>query len=242
MDESHLQSPDNYYASSSADVGESIFVPWNKKNLKRYGSAVEQYPRKNIRYYLYPTWRSQLGNIFLFVLTSLITISASNWVEWTVIKGELFTVFGAPLELHLPLVIFLPGAVLVRTLIGLYDTEYVIDGRGVEAKIGIVSLMLRQPRLRFEDIRGVEPSQTILERILGIGHLEIGSAMKEDVEIIMEGVGDPRGVQIYLSEEIERSLRRITQSTLIPGTSGVSASGVSGGGTSATTGMILRGD
>jgi hypothetical protein len=224
---------DNYFGASSSEVGDVQNIVWSKSNVKKYGSAVEHYPAKNIRYHLYPTWRSQVGNLFLFSLTSLITISASNWVSWTVIKGDLFHAFGTSFQLHLPILIFLPGLILMKILVRLYDSQYIIDGRGVEAQVGIVSFMLRQPRLRFEDIRGVEPNQTILERMFSIGHLEIGSAMKEDVEIVMEGIAEPRAVQLFLSEEIERSLRRITQSTLVGGNTGVSP---------ATASMIMRGD
>lgn len=226
-------SQDKYFGVTASEVGEPLDIVWSLKNVEKYGSAVEQYPEKNIRYHLFPTWRSQIGNLFLFLVTSLITISASNWVSGTVIKGELFSFNGTSYQLYLPLLIFLPGLILVKILVRIYDSAYIIDGRGVEAQIGIVSLMLRQPRLRFEDIRGVEPSQTIIERILTIGHLEIGSAMKEDVEIVMEGISDPRAVQLFLSEEIERSLRRITSSTLIPGNTASSL---------ATASMVLRGD
>ena len=135
--------------------------------------------------------------------------------------------------MHLPLLIFLPGFIAIKILVRLYDSEYIIDARGVEAQVGVVSFMLRQPRLRFEDIRGVEPSQTISERMLGIGHLEIGSAMKEEVEIVMEGIADPRAVQLFLSGEIERSVRRITQSSKVSGP---------GYSSSAAAAMILRGD
>jgi len=226
-------SQDKYYGTSQAEAGETLDIVWSLKNVEKYGSAVEQYPEKNIRYHLFPTWRSQLGNLLLFLLTSLVTISASNWVDWTIIKGELFSFNGTSYQLHLPILIFLPGLILTKILVRIYDSEYIIDGRGVEAQVGIVSFMLRQPRLRFEDIRGVEPSQTIIERLFTIGQLEIGSAMKEDVEIVMEGISDPRAVQLFLSEEIERSLRRITNSTINTGNIGTS---------SATAAMILRGD
>jgi len=191
-----------------------IDVAWSPANVGQHGSAAEAYPEKLIRYHLFPTWRSQLMNLSLFLVTSIITIVGSNWEpEVTVLRGRLFAIGDTTFYLHLPWLIFLPGFLLGKVLIRVYDSEYIIDGRGIEAKIGLVSLMLRQPRMRFEDIRGVEPSQTIWERILGIGHLEIGSAMKDEVEITMEGIANPRAVQLFISGEIERSLRRITQST-----------------------------
>jgi hypothetical protein len=193
-------------------VGETIDLVFTPITVAEYGSPVEAYPGKLLRYHLYPTWRSQFKNIFLFLITSIITVFGSDWdPELTIIRGPLFSIGGATYYLHLPWLVFLPGFILGKALINIYDADYVIDGRGIEAKIGIVSLTLRQPRLRFEDIRGVEPNQTIWGRIFGIGDLDIGSAMKEDVEITMKGIGNPRAVQLFISGEIERSLKRITQ-------------------------------
>lgn len=218
MSESEINSNGSYTTNSSEEVlsrsPEILDVVWSPGNVAEYGSPAEAYPERNIRYHLYPTWRSQFGNLILFFLTSLVTIIGSNWSrDTTVIHGELFTIGGTTFYLYLPLLIFLPGFVLGKILVRAYDSEYIIDGRGIEAKVGLVSLMLRQPRMRFEDVRGVEPSQTIWERLLNIGHLEIGSAMKDDVEITMQGISNPRAVQLFISGEIERSLRRITQST-----------------------------
>ena len=83
------------------------------------------------------------------------------------------------------------------------------DPRGIEAKVGLLSLNLRQPRLRFEDIRGVEPSQTIVERVLGIGDILVGSAMSDEVEIVMTGVPSPREVQNFLTNEIEKRIQSL---------------------------------
>ena len=90
----------------------------------------------------------------------------------------------------------------------IYDSKFIIDERGVEAQVGLVSLNLRQPRLRWEDIRGVEPNQTLWERILGIGSVLVGSAMTNEVEIVMEGVGNPRSVQLLIGAERDKHLKK----------------------------------
>ena len=98
---------------------------------------------------------------------------------------------------------------LARVLIHIYDSRYIIDERGIEGQLGLVSFTLRQPRLRFEDIRGVEPNQNIWERFLNIGSVLIGSAMKDDVEITMRGVADPRAIQQLISAERDRFTRNL---------------------------------
>jgi uncharacterized membrane protein YdbT with pleckstrin-like domain len=194
-------------------VGETFDVNWSPAAVAEFGSAVEAYPGKVIRYHLQPTWRSQFKNVMFFFIFSVISVIGSDVdPAFTVIRGPLFSIGGVTYYLYLPWLIFLPGFFLGKALINIYDADYVIDARGIEAKIGLVSLSLRQPRLRFEDIRGVEPFQTIWARIFGIGDLDIGSAMKEEVEITMRGIANPRAVQLFISGEIERSLKRITQS------------------------------
>ncbi len=159
------------------------------------------------RYYFYPTWRSQLFPLIGFLVLSILCVWVSNEVKETVITGKLFAIGDSIYVLDLPLLIFLPGFMLGRILLYIYDSKYIIDERGVEAQIGLVSMHLRQPRLRWEDIRGVEPNQTLWERILGIGSVLVGSAMTNEVEIVMEGVANPRAIQLLIGGERDRRLK-----------------------------------
>ncbi len=177
-------------------------------NLEKLGSPSD-YDGMNVRFYFYPTWRSQLFPLIGFFISSILCIYISNNFEISVIKGKLFDIFGTRLYLHLPLLSLIPALVLGRLLISIYDSRYIVDERGVEAQIGLFSMSLRQPRLRYEDIRGVEPVQTIWERILGIGGVLIGSAMTQDVEIVMEGIADPRGVQLLIGGERDKRLKEL---------------------------------
>lgn len=163
------------------------------------------------RYYFYPTWRSQIFPLIGFFLMSYLCIvaSRSEFLDWTVIQGKLFTTGSRVYFLHLPLLSLLPAFLIGRVLFFMYNARYIIDNKGVEAQIGLVSLSLRQPRLRYEDIRGVEPKQTLLERILGIGNVLIGSAMTFEVEIVMEGVTSPRAIQLLIGNERDRRLRTL---------------------------------
>lgn len=52
-------------------------------------------------------------------------------------------------------------------------------------------LNTRQTEVRIEDIRGVNLSRTIWQRIFGIGDIAIGTAATEGAEIVMKGVTDP---------------------------------------------------
>lgn len=187
----------------------------SSRNLAEYGAPSEFEGEERLAYYFYPTWRSQLGSLFLFAITSIVVVILSNTEligEFTVLPGKLFEIGGTTYFLHLPLLVFIPSYVLVRILFSVYNSRYIIDASGVEAQVGLVSLYLRQPRLRYEDIRGVEPEQSLVERILGIGRVLVGSAMTADVEIVMEGVSNPRAIQLLINRERDNSLHQIRAS------------------------------
>lgn len=186
-------------------------------NIARLGSPVDRSSSggSHIRYYFYPTWRSQLFLILgYFCLCIAVVWVCRLFPQVTIVKGRLLSYGSHQLDLFLPWPIFFPGFVLGKVLLYIYNSKYIIDERGVEAQIGLVSLNLRQPRLRYEDIRGIEPQQTLWERILGIGSVLIGSAMTQDVEIVMTGVSNPRAIQLLISGERDKRLKRIHGSSL----------------------------
>lgn len=155
-----------------------------------------------IRYFFFPSWRSQLLNLIGFFLTSAGAVWASRELSrYVIISGELFSTSQTQYVLHLPLLVLIPGFFLVKILIHIYDAKYIIDDHGLEAQVGRMSLNFRQPRIRWEDIRGVIPEQTIWERALDIGTLKVGSAMTQEAEIIMKGVASPRSIQILIDSE-----------------------------------------
>ena len=165
-----------------------------------------------VRYYFYPTWRSKLGSLILFSILSFMAIGLSNEFTSMVVRGELFTIGSTRFVMSMPILMFVPGYVLARVLLYIYNARYIITERGTEAQIGLVALRLRQMHLKYEDIRGVRAVQSILDRILNIGDVEIGSAMTETVEITMVGVDNPRAVQILICNERDKRLKNLSSS------------------------------
>jgi hypothetical protein len=192
----------------SAPVREIFGSP---KNIQAHGAPSRTTGANDgpIRYYFFPTWRSQCLNLLAFFALCLVGIVGSRAIPHTVMAGSLFSFGDTSYFLHLPLLCLPAGAMLVRILIHIYDAKYIIDEHGVEAQIGLVSLNLRQPRLRWEDIRGVEPNQTIWERILGIGTVLVGSAMTQEVEVVMSGVANPRAIQLLIGGERDKRLKEL---------------------------------
>lgn len=80
---------------------------------------------------------------------------------------------------------------LLWVLICVKTTCYVATNARVVSKTGWLNT--KQTEVRIADIRGVDIKRTFLQRILGIGDIEIGSAATEGAEIVMRGVVDPEG-------------------------------------------------
>src|SRR5690606_26309849 len=103
------------------------------------------------RYYFFPTWRSQFFNLLWFGLSSVVAIYVARVLpDYMILPGEIFSTSSTRYMLYLPYPVFVPAFFLGRILIKIYDAKYIIDETGIEAQVGLVSLSLRQPRLRWE--------------------------------------------------------------------------------------------
>lgn len=82
-----------------------------------------------------------------------------------------------------------------------YAHRYIIGRNTVESHVGIVAR--RVQRLEYVKITGVEIDQSVIERMLGIGRIEIATANTGGVEVCFMGVARPMLVQ----EEVSRRKR-----------------------------------
>jgi uncharacterized membrane protein YdbT with pleckstrin-like domain len=62
-------------------------------------------------------------------------------------------------------------------------------------------------RVRYEDIRGLDIHQTIIERMLDVGSLEIGTAASADNEVYLRGIEAPYEIKDMLERERDARLR-----------------------------------
>lgn len=158
----------------------------------------------SVRVVIRPAFRSQYILLILFALTSYVSIKGSKLLPFTVIHGELIRFQKFQYFLDLPLLWFLPAFFLGKTLFNIYNVAYVFFGRGIEAREGILSLQTRVTRIRFEDVRVIEVHQTIFQRLLGVGQVDIGTAATAEVEIMMRGVARPSFIQEVTIGERDR--------------------------------------
>lgn len=153
-------------------------------------------------------WRSQSAQLILFIVISPICIWLSNTFPLSIIAGPLLSFGDSTLELKLPLFWFVPLFIVGQAVLRIYDVRYIIDKKGIESKIGILSLSQTITRIRYEDIRSIDSRQTLSERMLGIGTLEMGTAASAGLEMSFSGIANPLKVQKMIQAERDARLRQ----------------------------------
>jgi uncharacterized membrane protein YdbT with pleckstrin-like domain len=147
------------------------------------------------------TWRSEVGRSTIFLFLCGLSIILSRQFPGSVINGKLFTIGPSTFFLSLPLYGLMPLTWLGDVTYRIYNVRYAVDGRGIEGRVGILSLKQSITRLRFEDIRSIEVDQSLLDRILNVGDLQIGTAATSGVEMVLSGIAAPYEVQDMMQKE-----------------------------------------
>jgi uncharacterized membrane protein YdbT with pleckstrin-like domain len=72
------------------------------------------------------------------------------------------------------------------------QTTYSITNRRLTIETGLVARELHQTRL--ERVQNVNSTQTLLDRLLGIGTVNFDTAAEAEFDFSFRGVGDPRSI------------------------------------------------
>lgn len=158
------------------------------------------------RFIIYKTWKSEYKLVILSFVSMFLSIFLSNQFPATVLTVKLFQIGKEMLILSIP-IFWLPAAFfLLWALIRIYNVRYSMTAKGLETIVGILAITKRSVKIRYEDIRSVETEQTIIERILNIGTVEVGTSATGGIEIVFEGVDSPQELQILIQKEKGRRL------------------------------------
>ncbi len=163
---------------------------------------------------IHKVWRSEVVRIGIFFALCIAAIVLSSFFPRSIIRGELLTLGDTRMDLDLPLFALMPVVAMMDLIARVYDVRYVLDGEGLEAREGIISLSQSITRIRYEDVRLVEFDQSLMERFLDIGELQVGTAASSDIEVIMRGIACPREVQKLIQNERDR--RRLIEPSQSP--------------------------
>lgn len=113
--------------------------------------------------FIRPAWRSQWLSLVFLVLFTIVY-------------------FGNTDPFISPYILGILGFILYRILINRFYTKYMIGPKGVEIHEGIISQNMT--RFEYRHIRGANMKATIMNRIMGIGHITLStSGMDDDIEI-----------------------------------------------------------
>lgn len=149
-------------------------------------------------------WRSELKLFVVFFVSCILCVVLSRKFPGSVISGELVEVAGYRVTLTLPMFWFVPLVTLGMAFFRIYDVRYVLDGNGIETRVGILSTFQRVTRVHYEDIRSAETEQSITERMMDIGDVFIGTSAQSGIEIALEGVAHPEAVLELINKERDR--------------------------------------
>lgn len=82
-------------------------------------------------------------------------------------------------------------------------TSYTITNRRLHIKRGIVSRTIQETRL--ERVQNVNYTQSVVQRLLGVGDVDFDTAAGDDFNFVFTGVADPADV-VHRVDEATRSL------------------------------------
>jgi uncharacterized membrane protein YdbT with pleckstrin-like domain len=160
-------------------------------------------------------WRSELPRLILFIASLFLAPLFSAQFPPSVIHGELLNIGSQKFYLSLPLFWLVPCAFLINVIFHMYNVWYTVDAKGIEARDGILSVRQVITRIRFEDIRSIETDQSLLERILSVGTVRLGTAATDDWEVYFHGVDNPKKLQRWLlAERDERQKAALNKENL----------------------------
>ena len=149
-------------------------------------------------------WRSEFAGIIVFLVLCIASVVLSMHFPASVMTGKLLTIGSTTFYLSLPLYWLVPFGWLSILIVRMYDVSYVADARGIEAYEGILSLRQKVMKVRYEDIRSIEFDQSLFERLLDVGEVDIGTAGLSSVEMVLCGVASPKAIQDFVQNERDR--------------------------------------
>lgn len=155
---------------------------------------------------IYKTWKSEYKLVIGMLLSMFLCVFLSNNFPKTVITGELFSLGSEDVFLSIPIFWIVPLGFYLLALIHIYNVKYCLTSKGIEMTTGILSTRKRSVKIRYEDIRSVETTQSIFERILNIGTVEIGTSATGAIEIMFVGVDSPQELQSLVQREKGRRI------------------------------------
>ena len=155
-----------------------------------------------------PSWRWVLPKLLVFLAVAAV----GCWVTMSVPESVLEvpiplgddSLAGGEVTLRLPIFLLIALFFLVRPIVLLFDSRYEISAHHLRTWRGRLSVRRRRQEFAYEDLLGVQVAQTLLDRLLGVGTITVGSKT-QSIEVVMKGIAHPQRIADLISRGIDGS-------------------------------------
>jgi uncharacterized membrane protein YdbT with pleckstrin-like domain len=148
-------------------------------------------------------WHSLIPQYLLAIIVLKLGLYVTAYYEFSVLVIPL-SFNGHEINLRLPVFLLLFIFVLARPIIQLYDSYFEVSDKHLRIVRGCLSLIRRKQEFAFEDLLGVQVTQSILDRILRVGNIEVGSKTNV-IKLKMSGLKNPEFYAKEITKRIDSS-------------------------------------
>jgi uncharacterized membrane protein YdbT with pleckstrin-like domain len=152
-----------------------------------------------------PAWRSQWGLLSLSALTLCWGVLASLGLVFgtAATQGQPQSAFALIAVTGIGWGPFAASTVL--SLYRHYEWRFKVEDGAITSAKGIIARQTRS--INVNDVRNVNVSQSVIQRLLGIGDVEFSSSGGSGIEVVFLGVSSPDSIADAVQEE-RRTLRQ----------------------------------
>jgi uncharacterized membrane protein YdbT with pleckstrin-like domain len=161
------------------------------KDYKYLASREDQEPQEKcsgqetMSYLARPAWVNQWWQIGIIFLMPVVFILAYA-------KGGRYF---SPENLRVVYVVIVAVFVYLIAVVTYrrYSWVYSIDNEIIESREGLIARKVKS--IRIQDLRNLIVTQTLMQRLLGVGDVGFSSAGESGIEVVFRGIDDPLQVK-----------------------------------------------
>lgn len=158
------------------------------------------------------SWRSLVWHYFIFLFSLVVGLYVTAYYPGSILVIPLDSISESNQVIRLPVFLLISLFLVARPLVLLFDSHYELTDHHLRVVRGKMSIFRRAQEFAFEDLLGVQVTQSILSRLLNVGVIEVGSKTSQ-IQIRMRGIGDPHMHAKEISNRID--LSRISEKTAL---------------------------
>jgi uncharacterized membrane protein YdbT with pleckstrin-like domain len=148
-------------------------------------------------------WISYLPHFFFASAFLFLALYLTANHEWAIVIIP-FAFNGEERAIRIPFLLVVFFVLIIRPIVKLHDSYFEVTGHHLRITRGKFSLWKNVQEFAFEDLLGVEVSQSILGRILNYGDIKVGSKTSS-INITMGGIRNPDYYADIVSRRIDAS-------------------------------------